>query len=198
MRNDGRAWWLASALMVGLIGGGSPAAAAEDVAAEVRTWDGTVFQLSQVSLEAFYTALVKPKEGEAAPKGGADTGSTGPRAQLFGSLDSLSQFFDKSPEPLQAHRLVDTVTLGRGPAEISVPLANVKDLKFQRASITGSQLPPYVASSHYRYSATAVLMDGSTIQADNVALGTTRVRGVTPQGRLDLPWSAIESISFRR
>ena len=196
MRNDGRAWWLAGALIVGLMGGGACLAAAEE--AEVRTWDGTVFQLSQVSLEAFYTAMARPKEGEAAPKGGAEAGSSGPRAQLFGSMESLSQFFDKQPEPLQAHRVVDTVTLRRGAAEVNVPLANVKNLKFERASVTGSQLPPYVARSHYRYSATAVLMDGSTLQADNVALGTTRVRGVTPQGRFDLPWDAIESISFKR
>ena len=198
MRNERRAWWLAGALVVGLIASGTPVTAAEEVAAEVRTWDGAVFQLSQVSLETFYTIMPRPKEGESAGGKAPDPGASGPRAQLFGSLESLSQFFDKQGEPLQAHRHVESVTLARGSSEISVPLANIRNLRFERAAIVGSQLPPYVARSHYRYSATAVLTDGSMIQADNVALGTTRVRGVTPQGRLDLPWDAVESISFRR
>jgi hypothetical protein len=59
-------------------------------------------------------------------------------------------------------------------------------------------LPSYVAAGHYRYSATALLDDGSRIEADYVSLGTTFLRGRTAQGRMDIPWEQIEVVRFTR
>ena len=43
-----------------------------------------------------------------------------------------------------------------------------------------------------------MLTDGSRVEADYVNLGTTVVRGMTPQGRVDIPWGDVETIRFQR
>jgi peptidoglycan-associated lipoprotein len=53
-----------------------------------------------------------------------------------------------------------------------------------------------VAGTHFRYFATAELVDGSRVEGDYVSLGTTVLRGMTPQGRVDIPWQDIENVSF--
>jgi hypothetical protein len=41
-------------------------------------------------------------------------------------------------------------------------------------------------------------VDGSTVEGDYVNLGTAILRGVTPEGRVDVPWLDIQTIRFTR
>jgi hypothetical protein len=178
-----------------LVAGNAPAGG-QTLNAEVRTWTGQVYQLADPSLEVLYTIMLPKKDEGAAP---SETGSA-PSAKtpmLFGSAGAISQFLDKQPEPLLGHRQSETVTLRKDGAEIRLPLASVGALVFKRQPAR-STLPPYVAPEHYRYSATAVLDDGSRIEADYVSLGTTFLRGHTAHGRVDIPWQQIETVRFTR
>jgi hypothetical protein len=183
-------------------------AAAQDVTAEVRTWSGQSLQLSQPSLEVFYT-IVPKEEG---PGGQQESGATGytPGAmgsgtsslistEISGSVRSLSKLFrDKGPEPLQGNRQAVTVSLTQAGVERRIPLEDIRDLAFRRAQVSNSTLPPYVAPMHFRYAASALLTDGSRVDGDYVNLGTAVLRGLTSQGRVEIPWQDIEVVRFSR
>jgi len=174
----------------------SAPALAQSPSAEVRTWTGQVYQLTDPSLEVLYTIMVPGKdEGPAPAESAPSTGAGTP--MLFGSAGSIGQFLDKQPEPLQGRRQGEAITLRKEGAEIRLPLAAIVALVFARHSAR-STLPPYVAPAHYRYSATALLDDGSRIEADYVSLGTTFLRGRTAHGRMDIPWEQIEVVRFTR
>ena len=178
-----------------LVAGATPAAG-QTMNAEVRTWTGQTYQLAEPSLEVLYTIMVPTKNGgpgpsETAPTTGAST------PMLFGSAAAVSQFLDDQPEPLQGHRQSETITLRRGGAEVRLDLSGIGALFFARQPAR-STLPSYVASEHYRYSATAVLNDGSRVEGDYVNLGTTFLRGRTAHGRVDIPWGQIETVRFTR
>jgi hypothetical protein len=178
-----------------LIAGAVPAAAQTMTTAEVRTWTGQTYLLTEPSLEVRYTIMVPPKDEGAGPSPTAPT--TGPQTpMLFGSAGTISQFLDKQADPLQGHRQSDTITLRKGGTEVRLPLANVGALFFTRQP-TRSPLPSY-AAGHYRYAATAVLADGSRIEGDDVSLGTTFLRGRTALGTVDVPWHHIETVLFKR
>jgi hypothetical protein len=183
---------LAAGLAV-LVAGVTPAGA--QTSAEVRTWTGHTYQLSEPSLEVLYTIVV-PKKDEAGP---SDTGqTTGARApMLFGSASAISQFLDKQPEPLQGLRESETITLRQARTEVRLALSSVDALLFARQPAR-STLPPYVASEHYRYTVIAVLEDGSRVEGDYVNLGTTFLRGRAGQSRVDIPWDQIEIVRFKR
>ena len=169
---------------------------AQTTSAEVRTWTGQTYLLTDASLEVLYTIMVPKKDdGGGASESAPTTGARAP--MLFGSANAISQFLDKQPEPLQGHRQSETITLRKDRAEIRLPLASVTELSFARQRAR-STLPSYVASEHYRYTATAVLGDGSRIDGDYVSLGTTFLRGRTAHGRVDIPWEQIETVRFKR
>lgn len=174
----------------------------QEVTAEVRTWQGQTWRLTQTSLEAYSTLVPPPKEGApgAGPEGaeqmGAGAGLRGLR--LFGSAQTLSAMFAKGPEPVGRQARVDVLTLYRAGAETKVPVEKIASLAFFRQPVKDSTLPPYVTDSHVHYSATAVLTDGSRVEGDYVNLGSTFFRGMTPQGRVDIPWDSIEIIRFQR
>src|SRR5215831_640506 len=185
-------------------------ARAQDAMAEVRTWSGQSLQLSQPSLEVFYTIVprVEGPGGQQLPGdvGGAPgaMGSGTSTASLVGtevsgSIRGLSRLFrDKGPEPLQGNRQAVTMSLMQAGVERRVPLEAIKDLAFKRMPISNSTLPPYVAPTHFRYAASALLTDGSRVDGDYVNLGTAILRGMTPQGRVDIPWQDIEAVRFSR
>jgi hypothetical protein len=190
-------------------------AAAQDVTAEVRTWSGQSLQLSQPSFEVFYT-IVPREEGPGGGGGGggypgaAAGGSPGAMGsgtstgslvgtEISGSIRNLSRLFrDKGPEPLQGNRQAVTVSLTQAGVERRIPLEAIKDLAFRRVQVSDSTLPPYVAPTHFRYAASAVLTDGSRIDGDYVNLGSAMLRGLTPQGRVEVPWQDIEVVRFSR
>ena len=186
-------------------------AAAQDVTAEVRTWSGQSLQLSQPSLEVFYTIVPKEdgpggQQYPGAAAGGAPGAmgsgtSTGSLvgSEISGSIRNLSRLFrDKGPEPLQGNRQAVTVTLTQAGVERRIPLDAIKDLAFTRTQVADSTLPPYVAPTHFRYAASALLTDGSRVDGDYVNLGTATLRGLTSQGRVEIPWQDIEVVRFSR
>src|SRR5262245_65114104 len=169
---------------------------AQTPGADVRTWTGQTYQLVEPSLQLRYTIMI-PARGEGA--GPAETApTTGAKTpMLFGSTSSISQFLDRQPEPLQGNRESDTITLRTNGTEVRVPLTTVSTVVFTRQP-AASPLPPHVAADHYRYSATAILIDGSRVDGEYVNLGTAVLRGRTPYGRVDIPWEHIESVRFTR
>jgi len=166
-------------------------ATAQDVIAEVRTWTGESWRLSQPSLEIFYTIMPTVPEEEAAP-----AGPPAQAIQMAGPVASLKAAFEKKTEPQQGHRQTDAVTLSRHGVETQIPLSNIRTLQFVRQPVQQSPLPPYVAPTHFRYSAVAELVDGSRVEGDYVNLGTVVLRGLTPKGRVDIPWYEVENVRF--
>jgi len=173
--------------------------AGQDLNAEVRAWNGQSWRLLRSSLEVFYTIMpVKPDQGGAqAPAPPPATGGS-QQPLLFGSLGSMSQMFDKQPEPKQGHTQLSAVTLVKDGVETRIPLTSLASLVFQRQAVRESPLPPHVAPIHFRYSATAMLTDGSRVEGDYVNLGSAVLRGVSSEGRVDIPWQEIESVRFAR
>lgn len=169
-------------------------AAAQEVTAEVRTWEGQSWRLTQPSLEIFYTIMPEPTKA-AAPEGEATRISL----EEFASRSQLERERARALEQgptMQGHQQTEVLTLSRNGIETQIPLASIRSLQFFRQPVEKSPLPPYVAATHFRTSAAAVLVDGSRVEGDYVNLGTTVLRGMTPQGRVDIPWQEIENVRF--
>lgn len=180
-------------VLIGLVilAGGAVPAAAQDMIAEVRTWEGDSWRLTQPSLEVFYTIMPPEKEREAPTT--MPSISPTPSDQQAG----LSQLQVLGPVGAkQGHRQADVVRLSRGGVETQIPFASIRSLQFFRQHPEKDPLPPYVAVSNFRYSAAAVLEDGSHIEGDYINLGTAVLRGMTPHGRVDIPWQEIDNVRF--
>ena len=186
---------LVMAVSLAVFAAGAAPAGGQTMNAEVRTWTGQVYELTDLSLEVLYTIMVKQANGPEPSESAAPTGAKTP--MLFGSAGAISQFLDKQPDPLQGNRQSETIRLRKNGAEIRLAVASIGALFFAREPAR-STLPPYVAPEHYRYSATAVLNDGSRVEADYVSLGTTVFRGRVAGGRVDIPWQHIEVVRFTR
>ena len=181
-------------------------ALAQDVTADVKTWSGQSWRLSQPSLEVFYSIVSKPQADSTA--GGGGTGRTGfselslgglSRESVDPSLMTLNRFFGKTaPDTIQGHRQGQEITAHRGGVATQIPLGNISSITFKRQPVRDSSLPPYVAATHIRHAADIALADGTRIDADYVNLGTAILRGTTPDGRLDIPWQDIEVLRFVR
>ena len=194
--------------MLALIGVAAYAlpAVAQDVTADVKTWSGLSWRLSQPSLETFYTIVSKPQADSAT--GGGGTGPTGfsnltlgglGRDSVDPSLMTLNRFFGRTaPDTIQGHRQSQEITAYRGGVATQVPLGTISSITFKRQPVRDSSLPPYVAATHIRHAADIALADGTRIDADYVNLGTAILRGTTPDGRLDIPWQDIEVLRFVR
>ncbi|HKZ04082.1 MAG TPA: hypothetical protein VJU81_01310 [Methylomirabilota bacterium] len=194
-----------SALLLGFLALWTVPAAAQDVTAEVRTWDGQSWRITQPSLEVFYTIPAPNRGGPdpytAGPTGNTASGQLGPGSAalpvLSGSVGALQSYFEGGPEPRQGHRQADYITIRRGGVERQIPFASIASLTFARHLVT-STLPVFYANRHFRYTATVLLTDGSRVEADYINLGTLVLRGQTASGRLDLPWEEIQFVSFQR
>ena len=189
----------------------APPAPAQDVTADVKTWSGQSWRLSQPSLEVFYTIVSKPQD-QGAQAGAGSSGEmdkvTSLSSMTLGglgreavdpSLMTLNRFFGKAaPETIQGHRQGQEITAYRGGVATQIPLGNISSITFKRQPVRDSSLPPYVAATHIRYAADIALADGGRIAADYVNLGTAILRGATPDGRMDIPWQDIEVLRFVR
>ena len=166
--------------------------AAQDPVAEVRTWSGETLRLSQPSLEVFYTILVKGKEDAPPPP----TPAPAAPQMLFGSATALAGGGQKAGSPVRAAPGRDgDPPEGWGGAAHSPPEPGESRLR----PSAGRQLASaYLAVTHFRYAATAVLVDGTTVEGDYVNLGTTILRGTTADGRVEVPWHEIETLRFVR
>jgi len=172
-------------------------AIAQDTTAEVRTWSGQSVVLTGPWVEVFYTVVPKPAGGEEtpAPPGGAPPV---PGMAAGGIFQSMKHAVQEGPRPLPAHREASVLTFSRAGVELKVPLERLATLTIARQPMAGSSLPPYVGPTHHRYSATAVMTDGSRVDADYLNFGTAVLRGMTSQGRVDVRFDQIESIRFTR
>lgn len=177
------------AILAGLVNAALPAVA-QEVTAEVRTWDGKSWRLTQPRFEVFYTIMVKPEEG-AVPQG-----PKAPDVTMTGSVQGLGILFKEEAQTKRGHAQVALVTISRKGVETEIPLASIRSLQFFRQPVEDSALRPYLAVTHFRYSAAAVLLDGSRVEGDYVNLGTAVLRGMTPQGQVDIPWQEIGDINF--
>ena len=194
---------LIGGVVLTLIAASPQSLSAQSVTAEVRTWSGQSWRLAGPSLELFYTIIPKPggdgessaPPGEAPPSGGTPSGSA-PR--LFGTAKEIAPLFGKQPETKHGHRQVTIVRLHRERVETQIPLDKVMSLIFSRQPVSNSFLPIYVSPLHFRYSASALMIDGSRVEGDYVNLGTIVLRGMTREGRVDIPWEEIESVRFSR
>lgn len=180
-------------VLIGLLilAGAAVPAAAEDMIAEVRTWEGDSWRLTQPSLEVFYT--IAAPEGTKPEEGGQTQVSMG---QTEITMKELPGVKEQVVKPVYGHRRSDVVTLFTGGVETQIPLARIRHLQFFRQHPEKDSLPPYVAVSNFRYSAAAVLEDGSRIEGDYINLGTVVLRGTAPQGRVDIPWQEIDNVQF--
>ena len=190
---------IAALVLAGVAASAGPGAA-QDVTAEVRTWGGQALRLAQPFLEVFYTIPLKGEEGAGIPSApgtalptAVGSSSLGPFAGL-----SISPGPPRATEAKQGHRQEDVLTLFRDGIEIRLPLVSIASLHFFRQPIADSPFPPYVARLHFRYSVVTVLTDGSRVEGDYINLGTTVLRGMTGQGRAEIPWEEIEVIRFER
>jgi len=200
---------IGSLAVVVVLGTAALPAAAQDVTAEVKTWSGQSLRLSRPSLEVFYTIL--PKEegpgGPQVPGAGSTPGAMGGGAssgtligtEVKGSVQNLSRLFGGGgPEPLQGNRQAETVSIRQAGVERRIPVDTIRDLAFKREQVSNSTLPPYIAPTHFRYAASVLLNDGSRVEGDYVNLGTVILRGLSPEGRVDIPWQDIEVVRFSR
>jgi len=156
-------------------------------------------------IEVFYTVMPRSWGGEEPPPptGGIPAPqmgtSGGTQPEIRGSFQSLQRTFQQEgPQKLRAQRETSVLTLSRDGVEVKVPVERLATLIIARQPTAGSSLPPYISPTHQRYGATAVLTDGSRIEADYLNFGTAVLRGMTPQGRVDVPFEQIESIRFSR
>jgi hypothetical protein len=165
--------------------------------ADVRTWTGETWRLAQPTFEVFYTIMPPEsnQQGTAAPPtmGGASSAGQRLSAAFQAQGPSLGGGAGKA---VQGRRWRTTITVTRDGVDVQVPIDRIETLVFTRAPVTTNLLPPYVAPTQLRYAARVELTDGSVVEADYVNLGTTILRGITGHGRVDVPWDAIESVTF--
>ena len=196
-----------SFLLAAALAGSAGSAAAQDVTAAVRTWTGESWQLAQPSLEVFYTIVSKPQE--ASSGGGTGVGQIGGmttlglgvlgRQAVDPSLFTLNRLFgSQAPDTIQGHRQAQEITVYRGGAATQIAVASIATLTFARQPVQESSLPPYIASTHVRSSASVLLTDGTRVEGDYVNLGGMLLRGTIPGGRIDIPWQDIQTVEFRR
>ena len=199
-----------SLLLAATLAGSAGSAAAQDVTAAVRTWSGQSWQVTQPSLEVFYTIVSKTtQEGAAGGGTGTSVGQFGSMATLglggLGrqyvdpSLFTLNRLFgSQAPDTIQGHRQAQEITVYRGGVATQIALSSIESLAFAREPVQDSSLPPYFAHTHVRSAATVLLTDGTRVDADYVNLGGMLLRGMIPGGRVDIPWQDIQTLEFRR
>jgi hypothetical protein len=198
-----------SLLLAATLAGSAGAAAAQDVTAAVRTWSGQSWQVTQPSLEVFYSIVSKTQESAAGAGAGTGVGQFGSMATLglggLGrqyvdpSLFTLNRLFgSQAPDTIQGHRQAQEITVYRGGVATQIAVSSIASLTFAREPVPDSSLPPYFAHTHLRSSATVLLTDGTRVDADYVNLGGMLLRGAIPGGRVDIPWQDIQTLEFRR
>jgi hypothetical protein len=189
--------------VIAVFGNVPPVVDAQESVAEVRTWGGQSWSLRDATFDVYYTLIPANSNDSAAPSTGSGTqiNITGQSfaSRALGTLQSEYRNLESgAQDPTQGRRQRQSLTVVRQGSEIQVPVASIALIQFSRAPIANSPLPPYVAGDDFRYAAVIVLLDGSTLEAESVNLGTTILRGVSPQGRVDIPWREVEQVRLAR
>src|SRR5437762_11744192 len=153
-------------------------ARSQEVVADVETRRGSAVRITQPFLDVRYTT-VRPVAGAPAP-----SGPTGGSMIVIGS-SVASAPGRPAVEPVQARDRLDALTFERDGVEMRVPFDRIASLGVERREIRSSTLPPYVKPMHAQYRATAVLIDGSTIDGAAVNFGTIILHGRGPHGTIE-------------
>ena len=204
---------------------GPAAGLAQEVTAEVRTWSGQSYKVTEPTFEVFYTIVptvtaalggaggyAPGPAGPVAPGAPAATGGETQLAQPTATIGvgtigfqagtsmqaAAGTLLPTGPASKQGRRQQEFLTMFRSGVEFHVPVSSLRSLTFLRQPVNPSPLPPYVSRTHFRHAAVAVLLDGSKVEADYTNLGTAILRGMLPQGTIDIPWDDIETVSFLR
>jgi hypothetical protein len=184
----------ALAVLLGLAVSG---AAAQTSAVEVTTWDGQVLTVTDPSFEVLFTSVPPPREGAQLPSAEKQQAPASGRMNVVASVDSLRPLVgERAPVPVDGRRRASTLAFSRGGVETRVAIERIASLTLVRVPVENSPLPPHVAPFHVRYRAAVVLRDGTRIDADSVNFGALVLRGLVPQGTIDLPWERIAAIRF--
>ena len=132
-----------------------PPTSAQDVTADVTTWSGQSWRLSQPSLEIFYSIVSAPQE-ETGDKGSSamDKITTFTNLTLGGlrrdgadpSIVTLNRFFGKAaPDTIQGHRQAQEITAYRGGVATQIPLGSISSINFKRQPVQDTQ---FAAAQH--------------------------------------------------
>ena len=180
----------------------SPAlAAAQDVVAEVETWQGQTLRIAQPSLEVMYSIVPAPilgRSGAAIGEGaGAPAAAAAPVAVSVGTTTVQKTPVGAGPAPIQGRRPQNFVTFVSSGVEIQVPFERIAAILVERRPVATNMLPSYVEPS-MRSVATATLVDGGTIQAAQVNFGNATLRGTIPQGTIELPLDDVKMLKITR
>jgi hypothetical protein len=176
-------------------------AVSQDAVAEVETWSGGSVRITHPSLEVLYSIIPPRPAGGAA---GAASAASSTAASAGGSMGSTVGDTSwvggaaKAPQPIQGRDRRDSLTFVRGGVETRVPFDRIASLVVDRRAVRSSALPPYVTPAHAEYSARAILTDGSAIEAPSINFGATILRGIGPQGTIELPLDEVKTLKITR
>lgn len=171
-------------------------AASQEITAEVETWRGGSLRLVQPSLDVLHTIVPRTGPAGSAPSAGAGAASTTAPALAAGAGVAIGA--SRAPEPIQGRDRRNSLTFVRDGVEMYVPFERIASLVVDRHAIASSSLPPYVATAHVRHAARAVLTDGTIIEGSSVNFGSTILRGIGPQGMIELPLEDVKTLKITR
>jgi hypothetical protein len=186
-------------VVVVLLVGSAPG---QDINGTIRTYQGVSYNLTDLSLEVFYTI------GEPKSIGHNPSQITGLQSAPMVNITNVSGGPSGGEQPggggaaeerlLRGHSQATNFTVWRQGVETRIAWDQVRAVRFARNPVTvvGLRMPPYIPD--YRYSASVVLITGEHVEADYVNLGGTIVRGTVSTGRVEFPWGEVESIIFER
>lgn len=185
-------------VLAGLVAG----AVAQEPSATVRTHQGLSFKLTDPSLEVFYT-IGEPKEkkeemlppivsvttalGGIGAAGEQAAGAPAPPPGLGA---------EKEEKLLRGHAQATGIMVSKEGVEYRIQWDRIRAMFFTRKPVNVVGLPSYVPL--YRYGVSVTLVDGERVDADYVNLGGAILRGITPDGRVDIPWEEVQQVIFER
>lgn len=168
-------------------------AVGQESSATIRTHQGVAYKVADPSLEVFYT-IGEPREKQDESK--SQPGIVVTTSAAAGGAGEQPAAGEQEARLLRGHSQASEVTVSRQGVETRFAWDQIRAMRFARKPVAVPSLPPYIP--YYRYSVTVSLVSGQQVDADYVNLGPAIVRGLTENGRVDIPWEDVEYIVFDR
>ena len=180
------------------------AATAQEVTAEVRTWTGRAWRLSEPWIRGLLHDHAQAQRGGDAAHGGTD-GRTAGHRRGGGAHSRRSEVRFSGPETLRLWPRAEACSAGCGfpdSARAGVEVAGAgqadREPDDRPAPSRTARSRRTSLRTHFRYSAVATLADGSRVEADYFNFGTAVVRGMTTAGRVEIQFDEIETLRFEQ